>query len=98
MRTEWYDEFRAITFNSIGRINPKSVTENYFTKIGKDSLWNTFIENTTHLIGLNELDKLKFLEAGYFHEHPKCYCGNPTAILDRKVSKYCSAACANVSP
>jgi len=96
--SKWYDEFRTIVVNNLGRINPRSVTEQYFSNIGKIELWQTFLTQTTHLGEYPFTKRIKFLEAGHFTEHPNCYCGKPVSIIQNKVSKYCSQKCQLSAP
>jgi hypothetical protein len=95
---EWYIEFRKLVINRLSRINPRSVTEEYFVKAGQLDLWNSFLENTKHLDALPLTKRVKFLEFGHFSEYPKCYCGAPVSIIQNKVSKYCSQKCQLSAP
>lgn len=87
------DEFISIV-TSNHRVISTRLNEKYFAKINKVDLWSVFNELTANLdcsIG----DRLIFINAGYIDERPKCIvCGRPVNIVDRKVSRYCCAACA----
>ena len=96
--SSWFEEFKIIVTNNIGRVNPRSVTEQYFSKIGKSDLWQTFIDNTSHLDKYTFTKRVKFLDAGMYDSLDKCYCGNDVSILDREVSKYCSMKCMLSAP
>ena len=91
------EEFKKFTINSIGRINPRSVTEKYFGHINRLDLWQWFIENSNHIENESPTIRLAFLLSGHDKEHPKCYCGKPVGFLDHKVSKYCCKECASKS-
>ncbi len=94
---EWFEDFKKIVINKIGRINPKSVSKSYFCKIGKSELWETFIDNTKHLSNFPDTKKVAILLEGHLYSLPKCYCGNDVAWMDNKLSRYCSKYCSNHS-
>ena len=94
----WYDEFKSIVTNNIGRTNPRAVTEQHFTRIDKLPLWNTFEVETSHLSDIPYTKRIKYLEAGHFTSIPKCYCGEEVKIMQGEVSEYCSQSCMLSSP
>jgi hypothetical protein len=95
---QWLTELKSILTNKIGRINSRALSRQYFDKIDKVKIWDTFIENTLHLESYSYSDRIKFLDAGHLTELPKCACGNDITILDHKVSKFCSVKCSLADP
>lgn len=81
-----------------GKIMSNYIKKSYFLSKNLGDLWAYFIEHTEFMHCDKISHRLKFLMAGYETALPKCYCGKDIAILNNKVSKYCSKYCADHSP
>ena len=88
-------EFINLVTNKAGKVASTRLNERYFANIGKLNVWREFNRLTANLTG-SIGDKVILVKAGYVDRMPTCVvCGNPVHIVDRKISKYCSANCAH---
>ena len=86
------DKFSNIALRKDGKINSKTLSENYFTSHGQKQLWDAFIISTVNLEFLPLSIRAKLYIDGISTIN-KCYCGNDVTVLDRKLSIYCSKEC-----
>lgn len=90
------EEFLAIVTRSDGRLSPKSINEQFFTKKDKLHLWVHYIESTKLFDQYDTKDRIFFWVSNITHIQ-YCLCGNPCMTINytapKTYSKYCSQKC-----
>ena len=83
---------------SKGKVISTRLSKKYFDKCGYTELWNYFIKETEHLVGLSISQKISLYEQRGSFETPKCIvCGKPSGMYRNVVKQYCSTDCKSVS-
>ena len=95
------EEFTKLVTNKSGKPNSRRCSREWFINNGHVGLWDEF-EKETSWTGYSTQDRINLCiysdRCWHQDTFPRCYCGNPIAVLNRKVSEYCSQGCYLSSP
>lgn len=87
------EDFFKIIIRKDGKLNPKLLNENYFSKNNIEDLWNFFIKETENLTMYSNVERIQLYKQNILHPRKCKCCDNYCMVMRNVYSYYCSTKC-----